>query len=404
MTLPSVPEREREPSRPRPKPGRAIPLISADSSRRVDLQQVGPILPELIDSISDALVVLDRGLRVVAANRRYIEAFGISGAGLVGSSCHDSLNCPEQVSGGEGHRCAACEAIDSRQARRLLRTRPDAEGRPRRWEVSFNPVAGAGGEITHIVEVWRDISERSLLESQLAHSERLASLGLLAAGVGHEINNPLASMLAGVESLERWLGRGQFDADGVTEAAEVLALIETEARRCSETTRKLMLLAQPYQTAATKMDVNRAVLDTFSLLDYEMRRLNVQRVEDLDPDLPEIWARASGIRGVCMNLMMNAVQAMQQGGTLTVRTRREGGGVTIEITDTGPGIDPAHLDRIWDPFFTTKPVGQGTGLGLSISQRIITRHGGRIRVESRPGEGAGFILWLPESGPGGDGA
>jgi two-component system, NtrC family, sensor kinase len=145
------------------------------------------------------------------------------------------------------------------------------------------------------------------------------------------------------------------------------------------------------------------VRDTLSLLNYQMRRQGVKAAEALDPDLSPIWARASGIRGVCMNLMMNAVQAMPQGGSLTVRTRREGQGVALEIEDTGHGIEAEHIDRIWDPFFTTKPVGQGTGLGLSITQRVVSRHGGRIHVESRPGAGAKFIVWLPIAGPGGDG-
>ncbi len=387
-----------------PVPASAVPAIGSDVLRRVDLRQVGSILPALIDSISDALVVLDRDRRVVAANRRYLEAFGVTEPNLLGSLCHESLNCPEVGPGSQGSRCAACEAIDSGQPRRLLRTRPDADGRPRRWEVSFNPVMGGTGAVSHVVEVWRDISERTQLEAQLAHGERLASLGLLAAGVGHEINNPLASMLAGVESLERWLARREFGDAGVAEAAEVLALIEAEARRCRETTDKLMLLAQPVQTAPTHMDMNRAVRDTLSLLNYEMRKRQVRAVEDLDGELPEIWARASGMRGVCMNLMMNAVQAMaERGGTLTVRTRRDDRGIVLEVEDTGRGIDPTNLDRIWDPFFTTKPVGQGTGLGLSITQRVVHRHGGRIRVEGRPDHGARFVVWLPIAGPGGDG-
>jgi hypothetical protein len=163
-----------------------------------------------------------------------------------------------------------------------------------------------------VIEVWRDISERSQLESQLAHSERLASLGLLAAGVAHEINNPLASVLAGVESLQRWLARREFDAAGTAEAGETLALLELEARRCRETTDKLMLLAQPVRTAPTHVDMNAAVRDTLSLLNYEMRKHGVRVVESLDPALPPVWARASGIRGVCMNLMLNAVQAMKR--------------------------------------------------------------------------------------------
>jgi len=103
-----------------------------------------------------------------------------------------------------------------------------------------------------------------------------------------------------------------------------------------------------------------------------------------------------------MNLCMNAVQAMTEGGTLTVRTRRRGEMAIVEVADTGPGIHPAHIDRIWDPFFTTKPVGKGTGLGLSITQRVVSRHGGRIQVESTLGQGARFTVELPIAGPGGD--
>ncbi len=381
-----------------PAAGAVAPEVLA----RVDLGQLREILPTLIDAISDAVVVVDRSRRLVAANRRYVEAFGVRTPDLVGAECHEALNCREDASV-TGSPCGACEAIQRRQPRRMLRTRPGADGRPRRWEVSFNPALGGDGEVSHVVEVWRDISERSQLESQLAHSERLASLGQLAAGVGHEINNPLASVLAGIESLQRWLGRRDFEAAATAEALETLEILERETRRCRETSDKLMLLAQPAQTAPTHMDMNHAVRDTLSLLNYEMRKRGVRAVEALDPELPRIWVRASGMRGVCMNLMMNAVQAMRNGGILTVRTRREGEGIALEVEDTGHGIEPGHIDRIWDPFFTTKPVGHGTGLGLSITQRVVTRHGGWIRVESRPGEGSLFIVWLPLAGPGGDG-
>jgi two-component system, NtrC family, sensor kinase len=250
--------------------------------------------------------------------------------------------------------------------------------------------------------VWRDITDRSQLESQLSHSERLASLGMLAAGVAHEINNPLASILAGAESLGRWLQRVEgLDPAERHEAIEVIQLLERETQRSRETTDKLLLLAQPYRQAPVWVDLNRAVRDTLALLGYQMRRQNVEAVEELDPGLPLLWARESGIRGVFMNLCMNAVQAMPAGGTLTVRTRSAGNRIRCDIEDTGTGIDPEHLARIWDPFFTTKPVGQGTGLGLSITQRIVHRHGGTIRVQSGPGQGARFSLELPTAGPGG---
>ena len=395
----------RPPAAPTPASSRDEPGAVAEPGvlARLDLRQLQGILPQLLDAMSDAVVVVDRDRRLVAANRRYVETFPVTRPDLVGAQCHEALGCREDQ-GVTGTPCGACEAIASRQPRRLMRTRPGADGRPRRWEVSFNPALGPDGQVSHVVEVWRDISDRSELERQLAHSERLASLGQLAAGVAHEINNPLASLLAGIESLQRWLDRREFDAGGAAEAGETLTLLEREARRCRETTDKLMLLAQPVQTAPTEVDMNAAVRDTLSLLNYQTRKQGVRVVESLDPALPAIWARASGMRGVCMNLMLNAVQAMEGGGTLTVSTRREADGVTLEIEDTGHGIEPAHLDRIWDPFFTTKPVGRGTGLGLSITQRVVTRHGGTIRVVSLPGQGARFIVWLPFAGPGGDGA
>lgn len=390
-----------------PKP--PIPIAKAETAaplpaaQRFDEGQVLAILPQLIDSLTDAVVVVGRDQRVIAANAQYLSAFGTRRSDLVGTRCSEALHCPEDRARGDGGRCPACEAFDTRLPARRIRNLPDTSDVMRRWEASFNPVLDSSGEVSHVVEVWRDVTVRSQLEAQLGHSERLAALGTLAAGVGHEINNPLASVMAGVESLERWLARKQFDDDQIAEAAEILTLLMREVTRCRETTDKLMLLAQPYSVQPAWFDMNAAVKDTLSLLLHQMRKQGIEAVEDLDPGLPAIWARHSSMRGVCMNLMMNAVQAMPQGGRLTVRTKVGGPGVILQVEDTGAGIAPQHLDRIWDAFFTTKPVGQGTGLGLSITNRVVTRHGGSIRVETRPGEGARFIVELPIEGSGGTG-
>jgi PAS domain S-box-containing protein len=390
-----------------PKPPVASPAVSAVGStplvQRFDEDQVLPILPQLMDSLSDAVVVVDREQRLVAANAQYLASFGMRRSDLIGSRCTDAVHCPEDRAAGEAGRCAACETFESGRPARRLRSLPDASGVLRRWEASFNPVLDAGGRVTHVVEVWRDVTARSQLEAQLGHSERLAALGTLAAGVGHEINNPLASVLAGVESLQRWLERRKFAKDDLVEAAEILDVLEREVHRCRDTTDKLMLLAQPVSTQPEWFDLNQAVRDTLSLLSHQMRKQGIEAEERLDPDLPPIWARHSSMRGVCMNLMMNAVQAMPNGGRLTAGTARGGAGVMLTIEDTGVGIAADHLDRIWDAFFTTKPVGQGTGLGLSITQRVVSRHGGTIGVESRPGQGARFIVELPIEGTGGTG-
>lgn len=372
---------------------------------RLDADEVHPILPQLLDSLSDAVLVVDRSFRVVAANRRYLEAFGVQRADLAGSVCRHSLNCPAEQKQDGPEACDGCLVMQEKRPRHFIRSLPDARGIPHRWEATLNPVLDSSGEVTHVVEVWRDISDRGKLEMQLSHSERLASLGILAAGVAHEINNPLASILAGVASLQRSFGRAKgLDAATAVEVAEVIEALEGAAERCRETTEKLLLLAQPFRVAPSWVDLNRAARDTLSLLTYQMRKQGVEPVADFDPALPALWAREGGMRGICMNLAMNAVQAMPKGGILTVRTRRVPGGVRLEVEDTGPGIPPEHIDRIWDPFFTTKPTGQGTGLGLSITQRIVARHGGQIRAENVPGAGARFVVELPATGPGGDGA
>lgn len=389
-------------SKPPAIPASAAAPAAPPAAQRFDEDRVLSILPQLMDSLSDAVVVVDREQRLVAANAQYIACFGMRRSDLIGTRCTDALHCPEERAGEDG-RCAACETFVTRRPARRLRIVPDASGVLRRWEASFNPVFNGAGEVSHVVEVWRDVTVRSQLEAQLGHSERLAALGTLAAGVGHEINNPLASVMAGVETLQRWLERREFGEEDLAEAAEILELLVREVIRCRETTDKLMLLAQPVSAEPGWFDLNQAVRDTISLLGHQMRKQGIEAGEELDSDLPPIWARHSSMRGVCMNLMMNAVQAMPSGGRLIARTRCAGRGAVLEIEDTGQGIAPEHLDRIWDAFFTTKPVGQGTGLGLSITQRVITRHGGTIRVESRPAEGARFIVELPIEGPGGIG-
>lgn len=375
---------------------------SGPDRNRFDLGQIQPILPQLIDSLSDAVLVVDAQQRVVAANRRYVETFGRGDGAIAGRVCDEAVDCPERIDGLTRDRCATCDVLALHHPTRRLRVVPDATGAQRRWEGTFSPVTGASNTITHIVEVWRDVSERSNLESQLSHSERLASLGVLAAGVAHEINNPLAGILAGVESLQRTQAQETAEGSKGREAADLLRVLERETKRIRDITDKLMLLAQPHSDAADWVDLNRAAADTLHLLRYQMKEQGVRAIELLQADLPHVWATEIGIRSVCLNLMMNAVQAMPSGGALTVKTSRHGAAtVTMEVADTGPGIPSQHFERIWDPFFTTKPTGQGTGLGLSITQRVVTRVGGRIRAENLEGGGARFVMELPIGRPGG---
>lgn len=244
------------------------------------------------------------------------------------------------------------------------------------------------------------VRDRSELERQLSHSERLASLGILAAGVAHEINNPLASLLAGVEALRRRLLDPAATASSV-DVARLLDILERETKRVRDIADKLMLLARPESETANWFNLNRAVDDTLALLGYQMNVQGVRAVLDLTPGLPCLWAREGAMRSVCLNIMMNAIQAMPKGGVLTARTRFEGPNAVLEVDDTGPGIPEEVRDRIWDPFFTTKPPGKGTGLGLSISQSLVARQGGLIRTENLSPHGARFTVELPIQSRGG---
>ena len=294
----------------------------------------------ILEALSDAVVVLDRRGYVVAANQRFSAAFGAAGAAIPGRPCPRVGNCMPGDALNTDTPCVACEIAHSRQPRRVLQILPDSTGQRRRWEATLNPVLDDLGAVSLVVEVWRDITDRSQLEAQLAHSERLASLGLLAAGVAHELNNPLASVLAGVESLQRLVDRVTLPADEGDEAREVLRLLEQETRRCSETTDKLLLLGQQHSSRPVWIDLNRASLDTLALLRFATRKQGIVVHTQLTDGLPPVWGREGALRGTLMNLCLNAVQAMPGGGQFTIRTRSAADAVVFEVEDDGRGIAP----------------------------------------------------------------
>ena len=355
----------------------------------------------ILEAMTDPAALFARDGRRVLVNQAYRDSFGTTSAEVEGTACTATHHVGSSRVGSP-QRCGVCEALDLGQPVRRVQSIPDVDGERHRFEATASPLAGVVSEAALLV-VWRDLTEHRQLEVQIAHGERLASLGLLAAGVAHEINNPLASMLAAAEALQRRLEEGLPGAAALREMSDITHLLEKQVERCRDVTDKLRQLGRPYEQKSTRVDVNAAIRDTLQLLDYELRRHRIELAVDLATDLPPIWGREAGIRGVCMNVMLNAVQAMGgKGGRLEVKTCRNGESIVLTVADTGPGIPPEHIPRLWDPFFTTKPAGQGTGLGLSITHRVVTRHGGRIAVDSEPGVGASFRIDLPIDGPGGD--
>jgi two-component system NtrC family sensor kinase len=223
---------------------------------------------------------------------------------------------------------------------------------------------------------------------QIGRSEQLASVGRLAAGVAHEINNPLTGVLAFADLLREKENMDEQDRQD-------LDLIVRETIRAREIVRGLLDFARETPSVKTRLNVNEVIRQTLMLLGKREAFQNIIVVEDLADGLPLVNGDKNQLQQVFVNLSLNACEAMPNGGTLLVSTLCEGGSVAVKVTDTGCGIKRAHLDQIFEPFFTTKPVGKGTGLGLSVTYGIVQQHGGSLEVQSEEGKGTTFTILLP---------
>ncbi len=267
---------------------------------------------------------------------------------------------------------------------------PTGEGRI--VNVAIAPLVTKKFNVIGRLIIMDDITERMELESQLSQADKLSSIGLLAAGVAHEVNTPLAVISSYAQMLSKQL-QGDPQKSGLMEK------ITRQTFRASEIVNNLLNFSRTSGTEFTDVDVNKIIGDTMALLEHQFKTTKIKVQDELCDHLPLIHGNAGRLQQVFLNLFLNARDAMANGGTLRVSTSN-GEGVSVTVSDTGTGIAQEHIARIYDPFFTTKtaPQGQqnrGTGLGLSVTYGIIQEHAGKIRVESRPGEGTTFYLDFP---------
>jgi len=225
-------------------------------------------------------------------------------------------------------------------------------------------------------------------QHQVWHAERLAAIGRLASGLAHEINNPINGVRSCIYAI-------RHDLDDREQTLEYLEMMDEGLTHATAFIDKLLGFARRQQAAPEPLDLNEAVDSVHRLVSYSADRKSVRLTTDLDPALPPVRADRQLMVEVVMNLLLNAVDAVDQGGSVTVATRSRDGGVELVVADDGHGIAPDIRDQIFDPFFTTKRTGEGTGLGLSITLGIVQSHGGRITVAGAPGEGAVFTVSLP---------
>ncbi|HEY9516632.1 MAG TPA: PAS domain S-box protein [Gemmatimonadaceae bacterium] len=341
----------------------------------------------LLEMAPDAIFTLDMDGRFTSVNRAFERAIGRERSELVGMSFDQVLDAPERVLADELFRTTA----GGHGGKAELRYR-NALGELCTGSVTATPTV-EDGAVTGVLGIVRDVTGERRLADQLLQREKLAAVGQLVSGVAHELNNPLAGVMAFAQLLEAAPGT-------VEEQRDAVRTIHKEAKRAARIVSNLLLFARERNPERTSTDMNSVMLDALELRRYVLRTQQVEVVTDFDLSLPPVWADPFQLQQVVLNLVTNAEFALKEISgpkIMTFRTRRVGERVVASVTDNGPGIPSDVVDRIFNPFFTTKEVGEGTGLGLSISHGIIRQHGGQITVETSPGHGAAFSIELPLS-------
>jgi len=343
----------------------------------------------LIDGIPDGIRVIDKDYRIIAANRGYTRQIGKSVNEVTGDYCYASSHgrdtpCPSTLTS-----CPLRKLSEAGETIKYMDVHTRSDGGEFDVEVfaaRFN-IEGNSKSGSYIVESIRNLTE----EVHFSHEQKLSDIGKLAAGVAHEIRNPLTTLKMALPHLE--------DTDAPPELrTEYIQLIEHEVDRCIDVSDRLLRLSSLPPSHSELVDINTCVVETVSLLRFEAEQRGQELRVDLSPDTPRAIATDNEIRMVVLNLTQNAFHAAPPNGRVRVSTRVGDGSVQIIVDDNGPGIPPEMVATIFEPFYSARRDGShGTGLGLPISHSLVTRHGGTIRVEASPEGGARFIVSLPDA-------
>ena len=344
-------------------------------------------LRTFFDNIPSCVYIIDHSYTIMAINSRRSERVGKAPYELVGGKCYEKLF-------GNSSPCPLCrvpEAFDGAPAVRNLREWGDQE-KFIHWEIATIPIRESKNKINQVIIFDEDITEKWILEANLIQSEKLASIGQLAANVAHEINNPLAAIIANAQLLLIDLEKEDDEILGS------IKLIETAGKRAAKIVSNLLESARREKHEEfEKGSLNETILEAINMLQHEIKNRSILVNLDLGTDIPEIFANKNQLKGVWINLISNALGALNSTeGTITISTRYENKQFLVIFVDNGKGITAEIKDKIFEPFFTTKEAGKGTGLGLSVSLQVIKDHHGSIDVESVPGRGAKFIVMLPD--------
>ncbi len=356
-------------------------LYNQASIRTQELERLKDYSENIIESLTVGVAVLDQNGLIIGWNRVLEDTFGKKKDEVIGDNLMRILGADN---------FAALFPSDTQQEYRLLSeiSMDMPSGEKKIFDIAKTPLLDNRLNPYGTIIVFEDITDKILLQQQLVTSEKLASIGLLSAGVAHEINTPLTGISSYVQMLQKKVTDTHF--------AQILEKIETQTDRVSRIIKNLLNFARnPSDIAFHRVSLKDNLQEIVSLIDYKLKTMNIQLEMNLAP-VKLIWAQGERLQQVFINIILNAMDAMPHGGTLRIELAELDHEIQIRITDTGAGIKEQHLPHIFDPFFTTKGLGKGTGLGLSISYAIIKEHEGHIGVQSEAGKGTSFIISIPK--------
>jgi two-component system, NtrC family, sensor kinase len=361
-------------------------LYRSIEMKAIELERLKIYTENIIESVNVAIVALDLGGRITSCNRAFEHLYGTRRHQITGASIETILSADVVTS---IHKATGTDSWELKSVSNIFKmyVRERAEEKLI-VNLSLIPLIDSMDITSGCLIVMDDVSERVRLEDQLMQAEKLSSIGLLAAGVAHEVNTPIT----GISSYTQMLLK-QTAADDARKP--ILEKIERQTFRAAEIVNGLLNFARVNGSEYRDLDLNDLIGESVSLLDHQMRQSHIQLEATLSPLIPAVYGNRGKLQQVFVNLFLNARDAMPSGGTLKIETSKNETMVVVDIADTGVGISPEDIKRIYDPFFTTKGTGKGTGLGLAVTYGIVQEHGGRIFVDSTPNTGTHFRLKLP---------
>jgi two-component system NtrC family sensor kinase len=355
-------------------------LYSSLEQKALEIARLKDFSENIVESLNVGVLAVDLGGMVESWNTRMEQLFGVKRQDAVGHQLRALL--PEELAAEIAAR------REEEQITGIYKQRLQHQGKFLTLNVSITPLVSKSGERIGRLLLFDDVTQRERMEEQMTQTEKLTSLGLLAAGVAHEVNTPLAVISNYIQMLAK-----QMPEDDPRH--NLIDKIVKQTFRASEIVNNLLNFSRTGAAELADIDVNRVVEETLSLVAHPLKTSQIHIVKQLGESLPPVRGSANKLQQVFLNLFLNARDAMPAGGMLEIRTAAHNGSVEVEVADTGAGIPREHIHRIFDPFFTTKSNGRGTGLGLSVSYGIIKEHAGKIDVRSTPGKGTSFHVEFP---------